>query len=252
MKRRLALALVVSLGVAIPAQGVTIRDLIELTKAGLGEEVLLALVEVDRGVFPVDAETLRSLKEAGVPERVIAAVVRSGRMPQPAPPQPAPEVYDAGPPAPYVMELPGDFVTPPEPSVIYVQSPPETIVQEVPVPYYVTVPVGSRSQHRRPSAPGATVVPSITPPPALQGPTHYQTDRPAPASPAYWGSGGKLRPDAWQPAGSSAWGRRDRGEAPTPDKDGNDGKGDKREAKGSEQKASKDSGSPRKPDGRKH
>jgi len=61
------------------ADALTVRDVVELTRAGLGEEVLLALIEVDRSVFPIDAATLKELKVNGVSERVIAAMVRSGR-----------------------------------------------------------------------------------------------------------------------------------------------------------------------------
>jgi hypothetical protein len=62
-----------------PAEALTIRDVIELTKAGISDEVLLALIDVDGGVYASDAETLKALKEAGVSERVMVALVRSGR-----------------------------------------------------------------------------------------------------------------------------------------------------------------------------
>ena len=41
------------------ADALTVRDVIELTRAGLGEEVLLALIEVDRSIFPIDAATIK-------------------------------------------------------------------------------------------------------------------------------------------------------------------------------------------------
>ena len=41
--------------------------------------VLLALIEVDRSVFTIDTPTLKKLKEAGVSETVIVALIRSGR-----------------------------------------------------------------------------------------------------------------------------------------------------------------------------
>ena len=69
---------------ALSAQTLTTRDIVSLTKAGLGEEVLVALIEVHRSVFPVDGDTLKMLKDAGVPQNVIVAMVRSGRdIPQP-------------------------------------------------------------------------------------------------------------------------------------------------------------------------
>ena len=68
------------------AEAVTLREIVELTKAGLSEEVLLALIEVDRRVFSIDSETVKSLQDAGVSPRVIVAIVKSGRMPPAAEP----------------------------------------------------------------------------------------------------------------------------------------------------------------------
>ncbi len=77
--RRVLLLVVALLGFVARAEALTVRDIIELSRAGLGEEVLLALIDVDRGVYRIDNATLKSLKDAGVPERVIVALVRSGR-----------------------------------------------------------------------------------------------------------------------------------------------------------------------------
>ena len=49
----------------VRADALTVRDVLELTRAGLGDEVLLALIDVDRSVFPIDAATLKCLKDAG-------------------------------------------------------------------------------------------------------------------------------------------------------------------------------------------
>ena len=82
--RRLILLLLVLLPLTpARADALTIRDIVELSRAGLGDDVLLALIEVDRSVFNIDTATLKSLKEAGVSERVIVAIVRSGRTPPP-------------------------------------------------------------------------------------------------------------------------------------------------------------------------
>ena len=48
-------------GSARAADALTIRDIIELTKAGLPDEVLLALIDVDRGVYATDPATSRGL-----------------------------------------------------------------------------------------------------------------------------------------------------------------------------------------------
>ena len=67
------------LSAAQAQQTVTTRDIIELSKAGLPEEVLLAVIDVHRPVFPVDTVTLKGLKDAGVAPNVIVAMIKSGR-----------------------------------------------------------------------------------------------------------------------------------------------------------------------------
>jgi hypothetical protein len=176
---------------AASAQAVTLKDLMDLTKAGLGDDVLVALIEVDGGVFDIDAATLTRLKAAGVSEKVIVALVKSGRV-RPAPEEP--------------QTLANVVGQQQEPETVYVERPPTTIVREVavPVPVYVGIPVISHRRHERSSDDRVDVVqPSITAPQLLQSrlPT-YLTDTPPPPrkrQPEYWGFGGKLRPDAWKP-----------------------------------------------------
>ena len=194
--RRAILTFMMILLTAASAGAVTLKDIVDLTKAGLGDDVLLALIEVDGGVFDVDAATLTRLKTAGVSEKVIVALVRSGRV-RPPEPQPLADV---------VADQQAAAVMPAEPTVT-------TVVREVGVPYpvYVGIPVATRSRHgRQGSNPPAVVRPSITAPILLQDAQqypqhytqHYLTDVPAPRKdeePVYWGSGGKLRPDAWKP-----------------------------------------------------
>jgi hypothetical protein len=192
--RRMVFALLLVLPL-IPAraEAVTIRDIIELTKAGLGENVLLALIEVDGGVFKIDNETLTQLKAAGVSEQVIVALVRSGRTRPIEQTAPVPVVStDAPEPQP-------EFMQPAPPEV-------REVIVQVPVAYPVYVPIGR--SHRRSVIDDRAVIiqqPTLaTPFPSTQfrvgGPK--LTDTPPPprsAKPVYWGFGGKLRPDAWKP-----------------------------------------------------
>ena len=197
--RRAILAFTIILLTAGSAGAVTLKDIVDLTKAGLGDDVLLALIEVDGGVFDVDAATLTRLKTAGVSERVIVAVVRSGRV-RPPEPQPLADV---------VADQQVAALAPVEPAVTTVvrevAAPyPVYIREAVPYPVYVGVPVvASRGRHgRQGSNPPVAVQPSITAPPQLQGPQHYLTDvepPPEDREPVYWGTSGKLRPDAWKP-----------------------------------------------------
>ncbi len=165
MRRALA-GLMMILVTAASAQAVTLRDIVDLTKAGLGEEVLLALIEVDGGVFQVDAETLAGLKAAGVSEKVIVALVRSGRV------RPTAEAQSLS----AVVE---EQQAPP---VVYIQQPPQmTVVREVAVPFpvYVAIPGAARGRHGRASRQDE-VQPSITAPALVQGRQRYLTDTPPP------------------------------------------------------------------------
>ena len=85
-------------GTPATALAVSTRDLIELSKAGLGDEVLVALIEADGTVFNLDAPRILELRAAGVSERVITAMLRNATRaaaaPAPAAP-PAPDPYAA-------------------------------------------------------------------------------------------------------------------------------------------------------------
>lgn len=167
------------------AEAVTIRDLIELSKAGLSDPVLLALIEVDRNVFTIDTATLKQLKEAGVSDPVIVALIRSGRQPV----APAPDIPAATPPCegcnPNKDVIVIDHRDPPPPV-------PAPVAYPVAVPIYVPVP--SPSDWFRDTV--TTVIPTDhglvkarvpVPPNCLK------------AEPVYWGFGGKLRPGSWEP-----------------------------------------------------
>ena len=165
---------------AVRAEAVTVRDLIELTKAGLSDQVLLALIEVDRGVFTIDTPTVKQLKDAGVSDLVMVALIRSGRTPH----SPAPE---SAPPAPQ-----------PEVIVIDHHDPPSPAPSPIAVPYPVAVPVYVGVPTRR-YPDGDTMTTTF---PTEVGQVKARVPVPAncvKAEPVYWGFGGKLRPDSWQP-----------------------------------------------------
>jgi hypothetical protein len=184
----------------IRADALSVRDLVELSRAGLGDDVLLALIEVDPSVFPIDAATLKAVKAAGVSDRVIVAMVRSSR-------PPAPPLETVAPPEPLAQ--------PPEPQVVVIEHHDPPVIREVQVPYPVYIPVASHAgnrQHARssgnPAVPVQTLYPLPMPPfypaPTLQ-PQQSQGGQRAdgrhtkPSEPVYWGFGGTLRPDAWKP-----------------------------------------------------
>ncbi len=171
--RRLVLLIAVPLLSLLPvrAEALTVRDIVELTRAGLGDEILLALIEVDGPVFPIDTETLKRLKAVGVSERVIVAMVRSGRT-----------RTDLQAPAMVRESEPARV----EPQVVVIDHHDAPQVREVPVAVPVYVPYPVRTEH------------------SDRVRDDSSRDRPEahvkPAEPVYWGFGGKLRPDAWQPS----------------------------------------------------
>ena len=186
--RRAALTLLFALFTAhASAQTLTTKEIVELTKAGLGEEVLLALIEVHRSVFPIDRETLKMLKAEGVRDNVVVAMIRSGRDPIPVPPPPPPAptpsvIVDRGDGTPELIIKDRD---PEQTRVVVVEDREEPRptrrshvteerVREVPVAVPVYVPVPTRRHVER-------------------------VDPPKPKEPVYWGFGGKLRPDSWKP-----------------------------------------------------
>jgi hypothetical protein len=177
MRRFIVILAVVAAFWPARANALTVRDIVELSHAGLGEETLLALIEVDPSVFPIDTATLKSLKAAGVSERVIVAMVRSAR---PAP-LPADPFFPAD-AAPQTSE----------PQVVVIDHhDPAPQVSEVQVAVPVYIPIirhvrdhdndhhNDNNDDRRGSA---------------DREEHHKK-----AEPVYWGWGGKLRPDAWQP-----------------------------------------------------
>jgi hypothetical protein len=180
MIRRTAFVLLAILALAAGrAEAVTIRDVIELSKAGLSDQVLLALIDVDRGVFTMDAPTVKQLKEAGVSEAVIVAMIRSGRTPQAE--QPAPARALAAPSDPGVIVI--DHRDAPAP-------PPIAVPYPVAVPVYIPVPARRLLDSDTITTTFSTdagVVRARVPVPA-----HCVK-----AEPVYWGFGGKLRPDSW-------------------------------------------------------
>ena len=90
--------LVLALLPAATVSAVTSQEIVALTKAGVSEPIILALIERDKTIFTIGPEQLLALQKDGVSDTVILAMIRSGREeppPQvaPAPPPPAPP-YD--------------------------------------------------------------------------------------------------------------------------------------------------------------
>src|SRR5262245_46210492 len=191
MIRRAAVACLVVLALtAGRAEAVTLRDIMELSKAGLSDSVLLALIEVDRSLFAIDTATIKKLKEAGVSDVVIVAMIRSGREQPPEPP-----------PAPPVVVDPQD--PPNEPRIVVIDhhdAPQAPVVYPVPVAVPVYAPFAATglvdgAVRRNSNVVKATVQTD-------QGIVRARVPLPincVNAQPVFWGFGGKLRPGSWEP-----------------------------------------------------
>ena len=71
-----AIAVIALTGVR--ARAVTLEDVVELSQAGIGEVVLIELIEMDDIAYPLTPSRLRALK-AGLTDQVLLALLRSGR-----------------------------------------------------------------------------------------------------------------------------------------------------------------------------
>ena len=61
------------------ARAVTLEEVVELSQAGIGEVVLVELIEMDDIAYLLTPTGLRSLKGAGVSDQVLLALLRGGR-----------------------------------------------------------------------------------------------------------------------------------------------------------------------------
>jgi len=56
----------------------TLRDVLELHRSGMGDELLVAVIEADGGPFHLAMADILDLRSGGLSERVISALVRTG------------------------------------------------------------------------------------------------------------------------------------------------------------------------------
>jgi hypothetical protein len=126
-----AVLIVFVLGLPALALAVTPEDLARLRAAGLGDQVLLALVDTTGVQGRVGADEAMDLARAGVSDRVIAAAIRRAA---------ADEARALLPPEPIVELTPAAVPPAPEPPVV-------TELVPVPVVPWVVVPVVPRRLH---------------------------------------------------------------------------------------------------------
>ena len=145
MRAGLPVVLVLAL-VPATASAVTVQEIVSLTKAGVSEPVILALIERDKNIFTITPEQLVALQKEGLTDAVLLAMLRSGRqeppLQQPSSPLPPASVpqynqYDQREPNVVVVGHGPD--RPNAGDVYYYGAAPYAVPYLVPVPYPVLV-----------------------------------------------------------------------------------------------------------------
>ena len=79
--RRIQQLVLVGVLACIPASAfaVTVDQIVALSHAGVTDIVILALIDRDRTIFPIEPEQLVALQREGLSEPVILAMLKSGR-----------------------------------------------------------------------------------------------------------------------------------------------------------------------------
>ena len=75
---RCVVSLVLAAVLAFSQEVLTNEDILKLVKAGMSEEVILSSISSKPGKFSVNTDDLIALKQGGVPDKVIAAMVAKG------------------------------------------------------------------------------------------------------------------------------------------------------------------------------
>src|SRR5215471_4562630 len=84
--RTISAALTVVMLALLPlaAAAATVQDIVALSRAGVSDKVILALIERDQTIFSLDSGQIADLQNEGLSEDVILAMLRSGRQQPPA------------------------------------------------------------------------------------------------------------------------------------------------------------------------
>jgi len=172
-----ALALLIGPAVS-SAYAVTIRDLVALSKEGVSDAVLIALIETDGSRFLMTADDVRSVRAQGLSDAVIVAMIRT----RPILPPKEPAVVPA---APAPIAQPEPVVAPPAPQPVIVQAPPVNVTQTVTQKVELPDDRPRRVEQIPVYVPVYVAVPTR--------PVEVKKEEPV-----YWGWGGQRRPDAWK------------------------------------------------------
>jgi hypothetical protein len=180
---RVLFTLAVLLGPAIGvAHAITVKEIVQYKS--LGPKILISLIEADRSVFHLTAEEVSKLKEQGVDESVILAMIETGK-----------------PKSQRKTAEPSDLAQPDE--TVPPLEPPDSSLSSVDAPTApVIVNVDQQVSQQVDSTPATVVVPVPIAVPVIEHgrrPLPEPRHETQPAAPQYWGYGGQKRPDSWGP-----------------------------------------------------
>jgi hypothetical protein len=145
---RVFLLLLALLGcVSATASAVTIDEVVALSKSGVSEQVIVAVIERDQTLFTLSPALIMKLQRDGLSDRILLALIKSGRPNEPlptssvapmapVPPPPAIAIVGHGPQLPNTLE-PDSMVADTAEASLPPPVPPPVFV---PVPFIVAVP----------------------------------------------------------------------------------------------------------------
>jgi hypothetical protein len=156
---RVFLLLLALLGcVPATASAVTIDEVVALSKSGVSEQVIVAVIERDQTLFTLSPALIMKLQRDGLSDRILLALIKSGRPNEPpfpaspvapetaaVPPPPAITIVGHGPQPPNTLE-PDSRVADTAEAAPPLPVPPPVFV---PVPFIVPVPQVNPHAERR-------------------------------------------------------------------------------------------------------
>ena len=156
----LGTALVLGLSAGNARADTTASQLVDLSRAGLSDDILVELIESDGSTFQLTAADVLALHREGLSDKVIVAMARTAKKAKPVE-------------APAAAPAPASAPAPAPPTVVNVH---QTVTQHVEAPL-------------RQSKPSYAVPIAV--------PVYLPVTPVAKPQPVYWGWGGQRRPDSW-------------------------------------------------------
>ena len=124
------------------ASAVTIDEVVALSKSGVSDEVILAVIERDQTLFTLSPALIMKLQRDGLSDRILLALIKSGRPNEPPPPaSPVAPAAAPVPPQPAIAVVGHGAQLPNAPESDVIAEATESPLLPVPPPVFVPVPV---------------------------------------------------------------------------------------------------------------